>query len=206
MDRVGLGHYEIGDLGPLYGFQWRHCGAEYINAKTDYTSQGVDELAEVVRKIKEESMDIRIVMGAWNPPDLKKMAIQPCHLLAQFFVSYANGLREKGTLSCQVYQGSCDMGLGLPFNIASYALLTHMIAHAADLHPGTLIHNMGDAHVYVNHVDPLNEQLKRVPTEFPELRFNREDRGSGAMDGWKVEDFEVIGYQPHNAIKMNMTA
>jgi thymidylate synthase len=97
------------------------------------------------------------------------------------------------------------MGLGVPFNIASYALLTHILAHATDLNPGTLIHTMGDAHVYLDHVDALNEQLKREPTEFPELRIKRDDRGSGVVDGWKEEEFEVVGYQPHKAIKMNMS-
>jgi thymidylate synthase len=205
LDKQGFGHYEVGDLGPIYGFQWRHCGADYVGANTDYTGQGVDQVSEVIRKIKETPMDIRIVMGAWNPRDLKKMTVQPCHLVAQFFVSYPHGSKEKGSLSCQVYQGSCDVGLGAPYNIASYALLTHMLAHAADLHPGTLIHTMGDSHVYVNHIDPLNEQLRREPTEFPELRIKRDDRGSGIMDGWKEEDFEIVGYQPHKAIKMDAT-
>jgi thymidylate synthase len=126
-------------------------------------------------------------------------------MFAQFYVSYPNGLDKKGSLSCLLYQRSCDMGLGVPFNIASYALLTHILAHATDLNPGTLIHTMGDAHVYLDHVDALNEQLKREPTEFPELRIKRDDRGSGVVDGWKEEEFEVVGYQPHKAIKMNMS-
>lgn len=189
----------------MYGFQWRHFGAEYIDAKTDYTGQGVDQLAEVVRKLKETPFDRRIIMSAWNPADLKKMALPPCHMFAQFYVSYPNGLDNKGSLSCLLYQRSCDMGLGVPFNIASYALLTHILAHATDLNPGTLIHTMGDAHVYLDHVDALNEQLKREPTEFPELRIKRNDRGSGVVDGWKEEEFEVVGYQPHKAIKMNMS-
>lgn len=112
---------------------------------------------------------------------------------------------EKGTLSCVLYQRSCDMGLGVPFNIASYALLTHILAHAADLHPGTLIHTMGDAHVYLDHIDALNEQLLREPTEFPELRIKRDDRGSAVVDGWKEDEFEVIGYKPHKIIKMKMS-
>jgi thymidylate synthase len=205
LGKVGLGHREVGDLGPVYGFQWRHFGAEYVNAKTDYTGQGVDQLAEVVRKLKETPFDRRIIMSAWNPADLKKMALPPCHMFAQFYVSYPNGLDKKGSLSCLLYQRSCDMGLGVPFNIASYALLTHILAHATDLNPGTLIHTMGDAHVYLDHVDALNEQLKREPTEFPELRIKRDDRGSGVVDGWKEEEFEVVGYQPHKAIKMNMS-
>ena len=97
------------------------------------------------------------------------------------------------------------MGLGVPFNIASYALLTHILAHATDLNPGTLIHTMGDAHVYLDHIDALNEQLAREPKDFPELKIKRDDRGSGVIDGWKDDEFEVIGYQPHKAIKMNMS-
>jgi thymidylate synthase len=209
LDSVGLSHREVGDLGPVYGFQWRHFGAEYLDAKTDYTGQGVDQIAEVVRKLRETPYDRRIILSAWNPADLKKMALPPCHMFAQFYVSFpspeAEDGRRKGTLSCLLYQRSCDMGLGVPFNIASYALLTHMLAYAADLDPGTLIHTMGDAHVYLDHIDALHDQLAREPTDFPELRIRRDDRGSGVMDGWKEEDFEIIGYKPHKAIKMKMS-
>ncbi|KAL4733441.1 thymidylate synthase/dCMP hydroxymethylase domain-containing protein [Aspergillus similis] len=210
LDKVGLSHREVGDLGPVYGFQWRHFGAEYIDAHADYTGQGVDQLADIVRKIKETPFDRRIIMSAWNPADLKKMALPPCHMFAQFYVSYPEGIEDgkgkgKGELSCLLYQRSCDMGLGVPFNIASYALLTHIIAHATDLNPGKLIHTMGDAHVYLDHVEALEEQLTREPTDFPELKIKREDRGSGIIDGWKEEEFEVIGYAPHKAIKMKMS-
>ncbi|KAJ5935605.1 hypothetical protein N7466_005152 [Penicillium verhagenii] len=213
LDKVGLGHREEGDLGPVYGFQWRHFGAEYVDAKTDYTGQGVDQLKDIVDKIMNSPFDRRIIMSAWNPADLKKMALPPCHMFAQFYVSFPPGMKldangrpdAKGTLSCLLYQRSCDMGLGVPFNIASYALLTHILAHAADLNPGTLIHTMGDAHVYLDHVDALKEQLTREPTEFPELRIKREDRGSAIIDGWKEDEFEVIGYKPHKIIKMKMS-
>jgi thymidylate synthase len=205
LDKVGLGHREVGDLGPVYGFQWRHFGAEYVNAQTDYTSQGVDQLAGVVHKLKNNPFDRRIIMSAWNPADLKKMALPPCHMFAQFYVSYPNGQDKKGFLNCQLYQRSCDVALGVPFNIASYALLTHMLAHAVDLHAGTFVHAMGDTHVYMDHVDPLQEQLVREPTEFPELKIRRDDRGSGVIDEWKLEDFDVIGYNPHKAIKMKMS-
>lgn len=191
----------------MYGFQWRHFGAEYVDAKTDYTGKGVDQLAEVIRKLKETPYDRRIILSAWNPADMDKMALPPCHMFAQFYVSFPSGDKAsgKGTLTCLLYQRSCDMGLGVPFNIASYALMTHMIAHATDLLPGTLIHTMGDAHVYLDHIDAVNEQLTREPTEFPELKIKRDDRGSGNIDGWAESEFEVIGYNPHKSIKMKMS-
>ena len=235
---MGLSHREEGDLGPVYGFQWRHFGAEYVDAKTDYTGQGVDQLAEVIEKLKNKPHDRRIILSAWNPADLKKMALPPCHMFCQFYVSFPketevkagmngydgdatstlNGNTEestrqingttttkkpRGVLSCQLYQRSCDMGLGVPFNIASYALLTHMLASVCDLTPGTFIHTMGDAHVYMDHVDALKVQLEREPREFPELRVLREHGHS--IDGWKADDFEVVGYKPHASIAMKMS-
>jgi thymidylate synthase len=206
LDSVGLAHREVGDLGPVYGFQWRHFGAEYVDAKTDYTGKGVDQLAEVIHKLKHNPYDRRIILSAWNPKDLKLMALPPCHMFAQFYVSFPkteNGGKEKGSLHCQLYQRSCDMGLGVPFNIASYALLTHMLAHVCDLTPGTFTHTMGDAHVYLDHVDALKVQLTREPKPFPELEISREVGGS--IDGWKVEDFVVKGYEPHKGIAMKMS-
>ncbi|OHX00464.1 thymidylate synthase [Colletotrichum incanum] len=211
LDSVGLSHREVGDLGPVYGFQWRHFGAEYVDAKTDYTGQGVDQLAEVIHKLKTNPYDRRILLSAWNPADLKKMALPPCHMFAQFYVSYprariapADGEKPKGHLHCQLYQRSCDMGLGVPFNIASYALLTHMIARACDLVPGSLTHVMGDAHVYADHVDALKVQLEREPRDFPFLEINNREAGC-SIDGWKVEDFVVKGYDPHKTIAMKMS-
>ncbi|PHH88645.1 hypothetical protein CDD83_7263 [Cordyceps sp. RAO-2017] len=224
LDSVGLSHRELGDLGPVYGFQWRHFGAEYVDAKTDYTGKGVDQLADVIRKLRETPYDRRIILSAWNPKDLKSMALPPCHMFAQFYVSYprakksptaTNGHDEaalaedgreekpKGHLHCQLYQRSCDMGLGVPFNIASYALLTHMLAHVCDLVPGSFTHVMGDAHVYIDHVEALKEQLERDPRDFPQLEIVREKGGS--IDGWKPEDFVVKGYNPHKSIPMKMS-
>ncbi|KID87050.1 thymidylate synthase [Metarhizium guizhouense ARSEF 977] len=221
LDNLGLTHREEGDLGPVYGFQWRHFGAEYVDAKTDYTGQGVDQLADVIDKLKNKPYDRRIIISAWNARDLHLMALPPCHVFAQFYVSYPSRRRrnrkasstetngsatstapEKGHLHCQLYQRSCDMGLGVPFNIASYALLTHMIAHVCDLVPGSLTHVMGDAHVYVDHEDALNIQLEREPRQFPEVEIARE-KGCG-IDGWKVEDIIVKGYDPHKTITMKM--
>nr|KAG5699231.1 hypothetical protein BaRGS_012752 [Batillaria attramentaria] len=126
LDKNGLHHREEGDLGPVYGFQWRHSGAEYVDMHTDYTGQGVDQLAEVISLIRNNPDSRRIIMCAWNPKDVPKMALPPCHCLAQFCVI-------NGELSCQLYQRSADMGLGVPFNIASYSLLTIMIAHITGL-------------------------------------------------------------------------
>ncbi|ORY65165.1 thymidylate synthase [Pseudomassariella vexata] len=212
LDNAGLSHREVGDLGPVYGFQWRHFGADYVDCRTDYTGQGVDQLAEVIHKLKNSPYDRRIIMSAWNPADLKKMALPPCHMFAQFYVSYprtagaggeANGEKKQGHLHCQLYQRSCDMGLGVPFNIASYALLTHMIAHVCELVPGSLTHVMGDAHVYVDHVDALKVQLEREPRDFPVLEIAREKGGS--IDGWKYEELLVKDYNPHKTIAMKMS-
>ncbi|PHH59943.1 hypothetical protein CDD81_2342 [Ophiocordyceps australis] len=217
LDSVGLSHRQVGDLGPVYGFQWRHFGAEYVDAKTDYKGQGVDQLADVVDKLRNKPYDRRIVLSAWNPKDLTQMALPPCHMFAQFYVSYPQARRmnststedqeqqgkPKGHLHCQLYQRSCDMGLGVPFNIASYALLTHMLAHVCHLVPGTFTHVMGDAHIYLDHIDALREQLKREPREFPELDILRE--AGGSIDGWKAQDFVVKGYNPHKSIPMKMS-
>jgi len=245
LDSVGLNHRAEGDLGPVYGFQWRHFGAQYQDAQSDYTGQGVDQLAEVVRKLCNAPYDRRIIMSAWNPAAMKEMALPPCHMFAQFFVSFPGARRgarspsqpqqseehtesspgarysesERGVLSCHLYQRSCDMGLGIPFNIASYALLTHMLAYACDLKPGTLTHSMGDAHVYADHIEALEEQISREPRDFPTLEIQRgdgeadkargaarrEDVGVKAMEDWKVEDFVVQGYKPHASVKMKMS-
>lgn len=232
LDKVGLGHREEGDLGPVYGFQWRHFGAPYVDAKTDYKGKGVDQFAEIVRKLRHERYDRRIILSAWNPAALKEMALPPCHVWAQFYVSFprpagtpastplsslpAGTPKPRGRLSCLMYQRSCDMGLGVPFNIASYALLTHMLAHVCDLDPGEFVHNMGDAHVYLDHVEPLQKQLDREPREWPELKIKRSKWKEGdseklddtefGIDGWKEDDFEVLGYKPWPGIKMAMSA
>jgi thymidylate synthase len=226
LDNLGFTDREEGDLGPVYGFQWRHFGAEYQDCHADYTGKGVDQIQEIIRKLKHNPFDRRIILSAWNVADLSRMALPPCHMFAQFYVSYPDAprgeaalrsssvdndtanavkVKAKGHLSCTLYQRSCDMGLGVPFNIASYALLTHMLAHACDLIPGELIHTMGDAHVYLDHIDALKEQLLREPRGFPEFAVKRDDRGNGEMDGWKLEELEVKGYKPHVGIKMKMS-
>ncbi|XP_011870391.1 PREDICTED: thymidylate synthase [Vollenhovia emeryi] len=194
LDSCGFTDREEGDLGPVYGFQWRHFGAEYKDMRTDYTGQGVDQLREVIHKVKYSPEDRRIIMSAWNPIDIPKMALPPCHAFVQFYVN-------NGELSAQLYQRSADMGLGVPFNIASYSLLIYMIAHVTGLKPGEFVHTMGDCHVYVNHTSALEEQVKREPREFPKLRIVREVKD---IDGFTAEDFELIDYKPHPKLVMKM--
>lgn len=194
LDKSGLGHREEGDLGPVYGFQWRHFGAEYKDMHASYEGQGVDQLKECIRRIKETPEDRRIIMTAWNPADLAKMALPPCHMFCQFYVA-------SGQLSCQMYQRSADMGLGVPFNIASYALLTVMMAQVCGLEPGDFVHSIGDAHVYVNHVEALREQLSRTPRAFPRLVLNP---AVTDIDAFTFADLTLEGYAPDAAVKMKM--
>lgn len=194
LDKMGFTDREEGDLGPVYGFQWRHFGAPYSNMKADYTGQGVDQLQNVIDTIRNNPNDRRIIMCAWNVADIDRMALPPCHCLCQFYVA-------NGELSCQLYQRSADMGLGVPFNIASYALLTYMIAHITDLKPGDFVHTLGDAHVYSNHCAALEEQIKREPRPFPKLKIKRKIT---SIDDFKMEDFELEEYKPHPKIKMDM--
>ncbi|XP_078543577.1 thymidylate synthase [Lissotriton helveticus] len=194
LDKQGFTSREEGDLGPVYGFQWRHFGAEYKDMHTDYTGQGVDQLQDVIDTIKTNPDSRRILMCAWNPKDIPLMALPPCHALCQFYVL-------NGELSCQLYQRSGDMGLGVPFNIASYALLTYMVAHVTSLKLGDFVHTLGDAHVYLNHIDPLKVQVQRVPRPFPKLTILRKVEN---INDFKAEDFKIEGYDPHPAIKMEM--
>nr|ODN93711.1 thymidylate synthase [Cryptococcus depauperatus CBS 7855] len=211
LDKVGLGHRREGDLGPVYGFQWRHFGAEYTDADGDYSGKGVDQLQNVIDKIKNNPTDRRIILSAWNPKGkfchLPLMALPPCHMFCQFFVTLSpvEDPDAKRKLSCLMYQRSCDLGLGVPFNIASYALLTHMIAFITNTEPHELILQMGDAHVYRDHVEPLKTQLEREPRAFPKLKWARSRDEIGDIDGFKVEDFIVEGYRPHGKIDMKMS-
>ena len=174
---------ENGDLGPVYGKQWRHW----------QTPEGreIDQLAELISMIKTNPESRRLMLTAWNPADVPHMALPPCHCLFQFHVA-------KGRLSCQLYQRSADIFLGVPFNIASYALLTHMIARICGLKPGEFVHVLGDAHLYSNHFDQAREQLSRAPGALPQLVIHRTP---DSIDGFHFDDFEIIGYdaQPHIA-------
>lgn len=174
---------ENGDLGPIYGRQWRAWGTE--------DGRHIDQLTEVVRQIREYPDSRRIIISAWNVGELDKMALAPCHALFQFYVANA-------TLSCQLYQRSCDIFLGLPFNIASYALLLHMLAQQCDLQVGDFVWTGGDIHIYSNHFQPTALQLTRHPHSLPQLLIKR--RPVSLFD-YRFEDFELVGYYPHPAIK-----
>lgn len=197
LDQRGLVHREVGDLGPVYGFQWRHFGADYVDMHTDYSGQGIDQLTMCIDKIKNNPDDRRIIMSAWNPVDLDKMSLPPCHMFCQFYVD-----TSCNEVSCQMYQRSADMGLGVPFNIASYALLTHLVAHVSGRKPGDFIHTIGDAHIYLNHTSALQEQLNRLPRAFPKLEINKDTKN---INEFVYEDLKVIGYNPHKCIKMKMS-
>ena len=170
-----------GNLGPVYGKQWRRWQTP--------DGQEIDQLADLVTAIRETPESRRLMLSAWNPADLPDMVLPPCHCLFQFFVG-------EGRLSCQLYQRSADIFLGVPFNIASYALLTHMIAAVCGLKPGAFVHTFGDAHLYANHFDQAREQLLRTPGPLPQLVLKSVP---DSIDGFSYEDFEITGYeaQPH---------
>ncbi|HEX9184653.1 MAG TPA: thymidylate synthase [Burkholderiales bacterium] len=172
-----------GELGPVYGYQWRHWRTP--------DGREIDQLRQVVEQIKARPDSRRHLVSAWNPADVDKMALPPCHALFQFYVA-------EGRLSCQMYQRSADLFLGVPFNIASYALLTLMIAQVADLAPGDFVLTLGDAHLYLNHLAQAREQIARAPRPFPRMRLNPAVRD---LFQFRYEDFTLESYDPHPAIK-----
>ncbi len=170
---------ENGDLGPVYGAQWRSWPSRDGGV--------IDQIADTVERIKKSPDSRRLLVTAWNPADVDKMALPPCHCLFQFYVA-------NGKLSCQLYQRSADIFLGVPFNIASYAMLTHMMAHVTGLDVGEFIHTLGDAHIYLNHTEQIETQLARKPYDLPKLVFKRDVK---AIDEFRYEDFEIVNYQSH---------
>jgi|TARA_B100001964_G_scaffold245063_1_gene329611 thymidylate synthase len=175
-----------GDLGRVYGVQWRH----WKNSEGKET----DQLAEAIKQIKENPSSRRIIVNAWNPGEIDQMALPPCHTFFQFFVT-------DNKLSLQMYQRSCDMFLGVPFNIASYSLLLHMVAQVTNLEPYEFIHTLGDAHIYQNHFEQVKEQLTRKPLPLPKLKLNPEIKN---IDDFKMEDIELINYEHRPPIKAPM--
>lgn len=197
IEKMGL-PYEADDLGPMYGFQWRYAGAEYVDCKTDYSGKGVDQIKRVIDTIRSDPCSRRIILSAYNAADLDKMVLNPCHCMVQFYVDTA-----RGELSAQMYQRSADLFLGVPINIASYALLIHMIAHVCGLGVGKLVICYGDAHIYKNHLDAVKTQLGRreLVKPFPELRIKRKVEEIG---DFVLDDFEIVNYKREGRIKAPM--
>ncbi len=197
LESRGLSHYADGDLGPIYGHQWRHFNAKYETYDTDYTGKGVDQLAEIIRCLKDptERFSRRLIMSAWNPCQLNEMALPPCHILCQFNVDHEN------RLSCALYQRSGDVGLGVPFNIASYSFLTHLLAKHCGLVAHEFVYYLGNAHIYDDHIAVLKAQLLRRPMDFPrcEIAVLRDN-----IDDYTFEDFRVLNYKSYEALKMKM--
>lgn len=174
---------ENGDLGPVYGYQWRSWPAP--------NGESIDQITKLVEGIKNNPNSRRHIVSAWNPAFVDEMALPPCHCLFQFYVA-------DGKLSCQLYQRSADVFLGVPFNIASYSMLTLMIAQVCDLEPGEFVHSFGDVHIYSNHFDQVTEQLSRDPRPLPQLIINPDVKN---IFDFKYEDFEIVNYNPHPHIK-----
>jgi thymidylate synthase len=172
-----------GNLGPVYGYQWRNWPAA--------NGQHIDQIAQIIDQIKNNPDSRRIIVSAWNVGEIENMALPPCHMMFQFYVA-------DGKLSCQLYQRSADIFLGVPFNIASYALLTMMVAQVCDLAPGDFVHTLGDAHLYSNHMEQVDEQLSRQPFPLPEMKINPAVQ---SIFDFKFEDFELAGYEAHPHIK-----
>ena len=178
---------ENGDLGPVYGHQWRSWNG--ANGET------IDQIANVVKQIKENPNSRRLIVTAWNPADIDKMKLPPCHMMFQFYVA-------NGKLSCQLYQRSADVFLGVPFNIASYALLTMMMAQVCGLKAGDFVHTFGDTHLYNNHLEQAHLQISRTPYDLPTMKINPE---VVSIFDYKYEDFELVGYKSHKSIKASVS-
>lgn len=196
LKKINLDYKTDGDLGPIYGFQWRHFGATYEGCDKDYKNCGVDQLQDLVKNLETDPNSRRHILTAWNPSDLKKMVLSPCHNFIQFYV-----YEEK--LSAHLYMRSSDVALGLPYNIASYALLTHMIANLCNYEAKELIISFGDVHIYSPHCENLQKQIKNPINEFPKIKLNKE---ICKIDEYKVEDIELINYQHGPKIKYELYA
>lgn len=195
LDAIGHTHRREGDCGEIYGFQWRHWGAEYKDCETDYTDQGYDQLAEVIHLLKTDPTSRRILFTGWNPDRLRNMCLPPCHVLYQFYVD------EKNRLHCQMYQRSQDLFLGAPFNIASVALLVYLLSYYTYKTPGTIRICVGDMHIYETHVEAVKQQLTRTPIEWCQLRLvNMPDQ----IENVEYENLKFVNYQSHDAIRADM--
>jgi dihydrofolate reductase / thymidylate synthase len=202
LDQRGLKHYKVGDVGPMYGFQFKHYGAEYKGCSHDYTDEGFDQLKFVIESLKKDNYSRRHMMTTFNPAAVDKGVLPPCHgIVVQFYVDEDENNQKH--LSCRVDCRSSDCFLGLPFNIASYAIFTYIIAKLTDMKPKELVINTGDTHVYLNHMDQVRAQLERNPLPFPVLEVSDKIKGK-KLEEITIDDFELIGYLYHPAIRAPM--
>jgi thymidylate synthase/dihydrofolate reductase len=188
--------YEEDDLGPVYGFQWRHFGADYKDCNTDYSGKGKDQLKYIIDEIKSNPNSRRLILNSWNASDIDKMALPPCHVMVQFNI-------DDKFIDCQLYQRSGDMFLGVPFNISSYAFLLCIIGHITGYFPRKLVHILGDSHIYEEHIEAVKQQLSRVPENFPKINISNELKD---IDNIKEEFFNIENYYPQSSIKAPMIA
>ena len=197
LDSRGLTNNKVDDLGPIYGFQWRHFNANYENCDSNYDGKGIDQLNNIIEELKnvESRNSRRLIMSAWNPCQLNEMALPPCHVLCQFNV------RNNDELSCALYQRSGDVGLGVPFNIASYSFLTHLIAHHCGLKAKEFIYYLGNTHIYDDHIEGLKIQKNRIPYNFPKLCISNRYTN---IEDYKVNDFKINNYEYHDNINLLM--
>lgn len=202
LDNRGLNHLDEGDIGAGYGFQWRHFGAEYKDCKTDYNNQGFDQIEYIIDQLKTDPFSRRIFLSAWNPQYIDKMALPPCHVSCQFYVNTDNA--GKRHLSCHMYQRSVDVFLGLPFNIFSYTVLTYILANICNMQPKELIISTGDTHIYSTHIDQIKTQLSREPKIEPTLKINKRLNNMDDINTLTIEDFQVMDYVFHPAIRAAM--
>jgi thymidylate synthase len=200
LDSRGLYNREVGDLGPVYGFQWRHFNANYVDRNSDYANKGIDQLQTIINNLKNEDTrsSRRHILTAWNPCQLDEMALPPCHMICQFNV------RENKYLSCALFQRSGDIGLGVPFNIASYSLFTHILANHCGLIADEFVHFLGNCHIYEEHIEPLKIQIQREPMEFPKIKIKRTCEN---IEDYCIDDIIwQTPYVSHDIIKMKMSA
>ena len=199
LDSRGLQNNNEDDLGPIYGFQWRHFNADYVSCDTDYSNKGIDQLKEVINTLKDPLLrnSRRMIISAWNPCQLNSMALPPCHIMMQFNVTNNN------KLSCSMYQRSNDEACGTCFNIASYSFLTHLLAIHCDLEPYEFIYYKGNCHIYQEHISNIKIQLQRQPYEFPSLHIlNKREN----IEDYNIDDFEVCNYKYHSPLEYKMVA
>lgn len=203
LDKIGLTHYKEDECGPIYGFQWRHWGANYESGKTDYGTEGIDQIANVINSLKTDPFGRRHIINGWNVTQLKEMCLPPCHVMYQFYVHEENGNKY---LSLMMTQRSCDAFLGLPFNICSVAMLLFLMSHHVGMKPYKIVHSIGDMHIYKNHIKAVEQLVSRTPYQFPFIKFRKPNTHKTDLSEYNFDDIEIVKYYCHDLIKAQMVA